>query len=299
MHYSSLRKMIEDMFASNSRDRLFNFDFDEYLDSLRATIAERRKNQKSFKLYRFSGADYWNIRNLECEQLILSNVGKMNDVFEGVMSEPGYYIQPDDNEALGELISLKCFSEDWKNLLMWAHYADKYFGICVEYDLTLLSDDDYVFSYLYPVLYKENRRQIGHFIKISASELRGFKASQLLRDEPSDVNSMNDVISWYLEKSNEWAYEKEWRIIVPFFDRFAAEHSTDGRYSHNVYENGIIPFGCATAVFLGTRTRKVVEDHVLEIANRINDKRGCVKTHMKVYRTFVHETEYKLSANPI
>lgn len=296
MYYSKLREKLEEVFFKSEENMCFDFELNDYTEKLKEIVAIRKKNNLSFKLYRFSGADYWNIRNLDCSQLVLSDVGKMNDVFEGTMSEPGYYIQPDDNKVLGELVSLKCFSEDWRNLLMWAHYANKYFGICVEYDLTLLPDNDYVFSYLYPVLYKNNRRQISHFIKNSARELRAFKAALLLREYPNSVDWMNNVTAWYLEKSKDWKYEKEWRIIVPFFDRYAAEHSEDGRYEHNVYENGVIPFDCATAVYLGTRTVQTVEDHIIEIVERINTKREYDKKPIQVFRTCIHESKYKLKS---
>ena len=31
--------------------------------------------------------------------------------------------------------SMLCFSEDWKEPVMWAHYGDKHRGICVGFNL--------------------------------------------------------------------------------------------------------------------------------------------------------------------
>lgn len=299
MILSILRNELEKVIRDNASRMIYDFEFDDYLDLLRESITESKKNKEHFKLYRFSPVDYWNIRNFECSQLMLTPIGRMNDAFEGAMTEPGYYLNPDDMEVLGELVSLKCFSEDWQNLLMWAHYANNYSGLCVEYDLSLLQLDDHLFDYLFPVIYSDQRRQISHLIKLSAKELRMFKAKQLLREDPDNVSMMNDVISWYLTKSIHWEYEKEWRIVVPFFDRFASDYSEDARHKKNVYENGIVPFDCATSVYLGTRISSTVKDNIIEIAQRINARRNRTDEKIKVFQTVLGRDNYLLDANQI
>lgn len=37
-------------------------------------------------------------------------------------------------------IRLTCFSEDWKSILMWSHYANCHKGFCIEYSMNKISD---------------------------------------------------------------------------------------------------------------------------------------------------------------
>lgn len=50
-----------------------------------------------------------------------------------------------------------CFTENKNHLLIFAHYADSYKGVCIQYDLSLLDDNVYhgVSSYLFPVIYSD------------------------------------------------------------------------------------------------------------------------------------------------
>ena len=106
------------------------------------------------KLFRYSPADYYNIRSLETETLFLSPIGNMNDIFEGLSC------RIDDNvinqiEKMQDIAYLKSFSENKNHLLMWAHYANNYTGMCVEYDLSNLSEE--VLYHLYPIHYSKIR----------------------------------------------------------------------------------------------------------------------------------------------
>ena len=52
-------------------------------------------------------------------------------------------------------ITVSCFSTSgWDNQLMWSHYANSYSGICVEYDLSKISD---FVGFVYPVKYSKDR----------------------------------------------------------------------------------------------------------------------------------------------
>src|SRR5262249_3693312 len=89
------------------------------------------------------------------------------------------------------------FSEDWSNLLMWAHYAQQHEGIVVEFDAmhsSLNSGTAGEFGHLRPVKYEGRRPQL-----------------TMAQTEGADV---------FLSKSDVWEYEREWRILQPL-DRLA------------------------------------------------------------------------------
>lgn len=83
--------------------------------------------------------------------------------------------------------------EDYRNILMWSHYADEHRGICIEFERTnsnFLGDSDMT----KPVKYLKS------YPKIRAIDFM----------TPSSV-SINQKMLW--TKSNDWEYEREWRMI--------------------------------------------------------------------------------------
>jgi len=92
-------------------------------------------------------------------------------------------------------IGISCFSDTYENELMWAHYANNYKGICIEYSTNdLLSGlDDRV--HLVRVAYSQNPPRIGVNF--------GSKIEEAARG----------VLS---HKKYSWNYEREWRILAGF-----------------------------------------------------------------------------------
>ncbi|MDE1311747.1 DUF2971 domain-containing protein [Vibrio aestuarianus subsp. cardii] len=82
------------------------------------------------------------------------------------------------------------FTEEKDNLLMWSHYADEHRGMVIEFDTEhsfFNSDANYK---LLPVMYRKSRlNKLGKHLM-----------------EP------------YFHKSNEWAYEKEHRLLLSLYE---------------------------------------------------------------------------------
>lgn len=108
---------------------------------------------------------------------------------EQVLVELTSIINTKKAEVLDQ-IGVSCFSETNDNLLMWAHYADSFKGICVEY-----STEELPFSKIDPVYYSD--------------EVAKLDPVRLLSPE-----SVDEVRRQYLTKSCAWKYEREWRIVV-------------------------------------------------------------------------------------
>jgi hypothetical protein len=56
--------------------------------------------------------------------------------------------------AVSERFGVICFTKDWSNPLMWAHYADKHRGVCLGFDIDdeLLHEINYVSGKLLPIV---------------------------------------------------------------------------------------------------------------------------------------------------
>ena len=73
-----------------------------------------------------------------------------------------------------------CFTENRESLLMWAHYADHLKGVCLCFDTW---KDTKLFSHVYKVDYTRFRNRERNY-------------------------------NFYFNKSKDWSYEKEWRVVI-------------------------------------------------------------------------------------
>ncbi len=103
-------------------------------------------------------------------------------------------------------ITISCFTNSgWDNQLMWAHYANSYSGICIEYDFNKLKSLPGIIDYITydgkrPLL---NLKDIG---------IEGFDLDKktIKYNPETDISS---IIKKMLHKNKCWEYEKEWRVI--------------------------------------------------------------------------------------
>ena len=85
------------------------------------------------------------------------------------------------NDGLGWCVC--CFTTDPLNELMWAHYADSYNGVCLEFNL---SKTAYLHEKIFPIKYNDTFHLI---------------------------NSVEELPEVLLTKRTVWTYEKEWRVL--------------------------------------------------------------------------------------
>ena len=102
------------------------------------------------------------------------------------------------SERMQAGFSVLSLCENATSVLMWSHYSDSHTGFCIEYDLSALSGDDPRRRFCYPVFY---RRKLTDATRYLAR---------------ADVRTYNNLFGAYmcLLKSDEWAYEREWRIVI-------------------------------------------------------------------------------------
>lgn len=239
-------------------------------------------------LFRYSPADYNNIRGLETQTLFLSPAGKMNDVFEGLACEiNGKVLQQLDR--LSDCAYLKSFSEDNLNELMWAHYADSYSGMCVKYDLSKLNDN--ILCYLFPIYYSDVRRR-SQSLEYTIQELIELKIADASRYYPNDTDFLKDIMHLFLTKSKAWEYEKEWRIVAtyPQIHKTADDIGDDIAAYYALNNQTIFVNGCIQAVYLGPKIRDVQRNHIIEICK---DKLG----NIPVYSVTLSKDKYDLEVN--
>ena len=124
-----------------------------------------------------------------------------------------------------------CFTrlEPEKNMVMWAHYAENYEGICAKYELTYLKKPfksekkdmytEYLVKHIRPVKYK---------VKLLIID------SIKLIDIPLDELKTNSYVRNYVKKilyckQKQWTYEQECRLVL---------HKDDKRVKMKQAKNG-------------------------------------------------------------
>lgn len=158
----------------------------------------------------------------------------------------------ENTQLYKELMAIACFSETNKSKLMWAHYANSYTGFCLEYDFTRIMDIKF-------------RKGICKVVYSNEKPIR------------EDYNNYYDYTSAVLAtKSEDWSYEKEWRLInvLP--------------YDLAIHKN--YPVYCAkdaiTAIYMGCNIDKEKRREIIEY---------FTKVRLPAFEMSLHDDEYGIS----
>lgn len=145
--------------------------------------------------------------------------------------------------------------------LIWSHYAKDHTGFAMEYELKSLPTTDPVYRFLWPVIY--------------TGEM--FDISFLFDDEVSSSTGLNGLypILAAMSKAKDWAYEEEWRLIIP------------GSPEEKPYN---LPVPKPTCIYIGAMTKAA---NIKRLAN-IAMKKG-----IPVFRMKLAANEYKMEPQRI
>lgn len=143
------------------------------------------------RLYHFANAEHA-LEDIRCRRLKIATFGDLNDPFELLgVAQPRPGLRRWLRRWKAEMTckhGLLCFSANWRNPLLWSHYADRHCGIALGFDLK----DDAVNSVTYV-----KQRPILEAIDESA-------AQKLL-----------------YTKYKDWKYEDEHRVYTDLKDKDA------------------------------------------------------------------------------
>lgn len=140
-------------------------------------------------------------------------------------------------EKMNSLINVGCLCTDFKNHLMWSHYADSHHGFCVEYDYSSFQFAGSPY-YPLPVIYSNTRPKVPW-------------SPFLHRNEHTEEIATRDLTKVLLTKDDAWEYENEWRILVP------TKHNPDVC---------LTPISC---IYLGASCSEKDKNRILKIAQKI------------------------------
>ncbi len=172
------------------------------------------------------------------------------------------------HQELSDNYRVCCFSESYNHPLMWAHYADKHQGFCLEYDFCSSLDSieqKLALLGLFPVIYQKNRLNLNDLFL-------HFRDHFSLYDKVGYVFHNLIIL---LTKYDIWKYEREWRLIK----KICNSHDSDSLH---------IP--CATKIFLGYNMDKQIRSEIIDIAK---------SKKIKIFQMQLDYASFDLLDNPI
>lgn len=218
-------------------------------------------------LYRYRSCSEVDISNLEKDIIWMSKPSNFNDPYdcwvkvdvESIMNEifggitiPKNVDSEDPNKKMEEIfetikshVYVSCFTENYDNLVMWSHYANNHTGFCIEYDAIELSD----------ITEKADR------IEGQQAHLSPVQYSDKIYTSKDVDSTFNSKLVFTLNKSSDWSYEDEWRVVHITIPR-TIESVYDIEYSERIGKKDYLK---AKAIYLGNRIKKDDEEKIIRI----------------------------------
>lgn len=152
-----------------------------------------------------------------------------------------------------ETFLVGCLCTDFKNRLMWSHYADSHKGFCIEYDFSQMQE-----LLPFPIFYSDER------------PLVPWKAA--LNNCPENISEATAALMLgLLTKDDAWSYENEWRILS------AATEDTD------------IKMPPITCIYLGADISDRNRTKMMRIANKLQIPVKQMKMDRGAYALHAHD----------
>lgn len=176
-------------------------------------------------------------------------------------------------ESLRNNVRIICFSEDYLSMLMWSHYADNHKGFAIIYDRdAIVNADNFTVDntvipkkpLLRPVNYVEQQIDLTEELE---EYVRVYRMKSLGDVKPPQCYlSVEKLRTTLLEKSQEWSYEREWRVIPRYISLEKPSRLSYMRVRPK-------------AVILGSQCEKNNQEQILDI---------CDKKRIPVYKAEIN-----------
>ncbi len=145
------------------------------------------------RAYHFVGAVY-GIQNIVKRRLKIATLRELNDPFEFFGADLGDPVIRRNlaiaRETIADKVGLLCFSNDWRNPVLWGHYADRHRGVCLGFEVT----DEAITAVKY----------VGRRFSLRPDPLK-----------TSGAPDQDSVLKLMLTKYVHWRYERELRAFAP------------------------------------------------------------------------------------
>lgn len=205
--------------------------------------------------------------NIHNEEIILKNPFSFNDPID----PPTKLLDKDDIlYKITDNFRMTCLTTEPYNILMWAHYANKHEGICVEYDISKLSNIErgYILRKI------EYDTDLTFDYNIESDNL--FNIKNDLQYHTIDSKYPIDI---FFIKHKTWQYENEYRLITYKGNNEKIElpikHIYLGKNIKDIYQKSIEELANKKNIPLSKM--KCKEDNLFELEDDLNFKSEFIK----------------------
>ena len=182
-----------------------------------------------------------------------------------------------ENNYLKKSFLVYCLSEIRDNILMWSHYTNSHYGICIGFD-AIIQKNSLCIMRIAPNLNRHLDSDYNYFLNISKVEYQ----DQYPQSYDFFNNETKDLFAFWTTKGKDWKYEKEHRIIFPCKD----ENEKIIKFNKSALKE----------VILGS---KVDESYKKQVLNIIK-KDYLEKDHsVEVFESRLDDQKYKLNIQKI
>ena len=195
---------------------------------------------------------YFKSKKEEFDKEILGETGEdyeKDDLYfalrERVLKKQSKTYLEELKKYLHEGIYFICLSSTNKSNSLWVHYANNHKGICIEYNLNHPN-----YKYFRDLCFKVE------YVKKSDD------TKELKTHIKNNKYSRNFMLKPFLRKSEEWNYEKEWRIILT---EYGILHNK-GFNPYKPYINFIKPIKVHMGLNISIKNENIIKE-ICEIKN--------------------------------
>ena len=171
------------------------FEFRPYIQSAASDEAVRNHVEANFdKLVDAELAKYGAMLQPGLARALKENLNKADvlEFFRQLEPQVLSRLAPSIDAVLNQHVGIMCLSEVPDSILMWGHYTDDHRGFVVGFD------SDHAF-------FSKRKSQQDEFGFLRQVNYQHERPRVVLSDTSSPV--------WFNTKSDQWAYEKEWRML--------------------------------------------------------------------------------------
>lgn len=143
------------------------------------------------------GINKYTIEGLVNKGVYKNSINNFNDPFDPYLKRYDTFLKDEFKK-----IKITCFSEEYDNLLLWAHYGDNHKGVCLGYIIDDINEN----TCFEEIIYKEIKIKEKNILKKFEDILKESKELELEEEELS----LGEI---YLRKHKKWEYESESRLI--------------------------------------------------------------------------------------
>ena len=161
------------------------------MDRIATSTGARR-----MRIYHFIDAK-WGLDDIRQRRLKISRIGELNDPFEflafSARDKDVRRAFQQTKEEISKTKGILCFSKNWRNPLLWSHYADSHRGLCLGFEIKTERLDK--------IRYISHRPEPDLEI--------------LSRSDGTEEKYMQTILG---SKFSHWRYEQEYRLFVELSD---------------------------------------------------------------------------------